>query len=97
MDPRPLFRLVWILALVVGCSGQPGSHAQHGGPAPTGAVTPVLFDDLGTYHRAITTASPRACSTRVGTATVGSTPVTSISPMSSVNCRAIRGVAVDRS
>jgi tetratricopeptide (TPR) repeat protein len=60
MDPRPLFRLVWILALVVGCSGQPGSHAQHGGPAPTGAVTPVLFDDLGTYHRAITTASPRA-------------------------------------
>jgi tetratricopeptide (TPR) repeat protein len=48
------------LALVVGCSGQPGSHAQHGGPAPTGAVTPVLFDDLGPYHRAITTASPRA-------------------------------------
>jgi tetratricopeptide (TPR) repeat protein len=60
MDPRPLFLLVWILALVAGCSGQPGSHAQHGGPAPTGAVTPVLFEDLGTYHRPITTASPRA-------------------------------------
>ncbi|HSB42786.1 MAG TPA: hypothetical protein VLK28_13200 [Methylomirabilota bacterium] len=46
--------------LVVGCSGQPGPHAHHGGPAPTAGAAPVLFDDLGTYHRPITTTSPRA-------------------------------------
>jgi tetratricopeptide (TPR) repeat protein len=46
--------------LVAGCSGQPAPHAHHGGPAPTAGAAPVLFDDLGTYHRPITTTSPRA-------------------------------------
>src|SRR5258705_1700722 len=41
-----------------GCSVHPGSHAHRGGPAaaPAGGA-PVLFDNLGDYHRTITTTS----------------------------------------
>jgi tetratricopeptide (TPR) repeat protein len=42
---------------VIGCSTPPHGH-QHG-PRVTSSP-PVLFDDLGTHHQAITTASPRA-------------------------------------
>ena len=49
------------LVLAAGCSAQPGSHAHHGGPsaAPAGGA-PVLFDNLGDYHRTITTTSRQA-------------------------------------
>jgi tetratricopeptide (TPR) repeat protein len=52
--------IVLVLAVFVaaGCSGQAGSHAQHGGPATaTTAGPPVLFDNLGDYHRTISTSS----------------------------------------
>jgi tetratricopeptide (TPR) repeat protein len=50
------------LALVVaGCSVEPGSHAHHGGPAAAPAASaPVLFDNLGDYHRTISTTSRQA-------------------------------------
>jgi len=53
--------LILAVCLVVGCSGQPGSHAHHGGPAAAPAAgPPVLFDNLGDYRRPITTTSPQA-------------------------------------
>lgn len=46
---------------VVGCSGQPGSHAHHGGPAVTPAAgEPVVFDNLADYHRPVTATSRQA-------------------------------------
>ncbi|MGH7402529.1 MAG: hypothetical protein ACREKQ_08895 [Candidatus Rokuibacteriota bacterium] len=51
--------LACALLLIAGCSAQPGSH-HHGSPAGTTAGAPVLFDNLGSHHRAITTTSPRA-------------------------------------
>jgi len=51
--------LSFAILLLVGCSTQPAPHA-HGSAADGIATTPVLFDDLGSYHRAITTASPQA-------------------------------------
>jgi hypothetical protein len=45
--------------LVAGCSTQPASHMHEGSGAAT-ASAPVLFDNLGGYHRAITTRSPQA-------------------------------------
>jgi tetratricopeptide (TPR) repeat protein len=60
MVPRLLSLLILTFVLAAGCSGQPGSHAHHDGPAPTAAAAPVLFDNLGTYHRPITTTSTRA-------------------------------------
>jgi len=54
-------RLVLGLLLAAGCSAQPGSHAHHGGPsAPPAGGAPVLFDNLGDYHRTITTTSRQA-------------------------------------
>ena len=46
-------------ALLGACSTQPAPHEHAGVAAPSGAPPP-LFDDLGRYHRAITTTSPRA-------------------------------------
>ena len=47
--------------LAAGCSGQPTSPAHHGGPAAAPvAGAPVLFDNLGSYHRAVTTTSRQA-------------------------------------
>jgi tetratricopeptide (TPR) repeat protein len=58
MIARVLILLALAGVLVPGCSGQPGSHAQHGGPgAAPAAGPPVLFDNLGDYHRTITTSS----------------------------------------
>ena len=55
-------RALILLALAglgaVGCSAQPGSHGHHGEPAATGR--PVLFDNLGDYHRPISTMSRQA-------------------------------------
>lgn len=46
-------------ALMAACSTQPAPH-DHGSAASTTTAAPPLFDDLGHYHRAITTTSPRA-------------------------------------
>jgi len=54
-----LFALLVAAALLAGCSTSPSPHEHGSAPAPT-AVTPPLFEDLGRYHRAITTTSPRA-------------------------------------
>jgi hypothetical protein len=51
--------LVSILLLLLGCSAPPASH-HHGAAGPPASTTPPLFDDLGGYHRAITTRSPQA-------------------------------------
>jgi tetratricopeptide (TPR) repeat protein len=57
--PRTLPFAAAVLALAVfGCSPPPPRGHQHG--ARTTSAPPVLFDDLGTHHQAITTASPRA-------------------------------------
>ena len=54
-------RLVLGLVLAAGCSAQPGPHAHHGGPSAAPAMgAPVLFDNLGDYHRTITTTSRQA-------------------------------------
>ena len=54
--------IVLVLALLVaGCSVEPGAHAHHGGPAAaTAAGPPVLFDNLGDYHRTVSTTSRQA-------------------------------------
>jgi tetratricopeptide (TPR) repeat protein len=44
-------------AVLAACSTQPAPH-DHGSAAP--AAAPPLFDDLGRYHRPITTRSPKA-------------------------------------
>ncbi|MGH7349716.1 MAG: hypothetical protein ACREI6_06845, partial [Candidatus Rokuibacteriota bacterium] len=51
--------LVCALLLIAGCSAQPGSHHHAGGPSATPTGAPVLFDNLGDYHRPITTTSRR--------------------------------------
>ena len=51
--------LVCATFLAVGCSAPPSSHS-HGSMAGAPASTPPLFDNLGRYHRAITTTSPQA-------------------------------------
>jgi tetratricopeptide (TPR) repeat protein len=50
---------VWAVALAAaaGCASEPAGH--HGAGPPV-AGPPPLFDNLGSYHQAITTASPRA-------------------------------------
>lgn len=61
MIARLPIRLVLGLLLAAGCSAQPGSHAHHGGSsAPPAGGAPVLFDNLGDYHRTITTTSRQA-------------------------------------
>ena len=61
MITRLPIRLVLGLLLAAGCSAQPGSHAHHGGSsAPPAGGAPVLFDNLGDYHRTITTTSRQA-------------------------------------
>jgi tetratricopeptide (TPR) repeat protein len=51
--------LVSIGFLLLGCSAPPASH-QHGPAGPRASTTPPLFEDLGRYHREITTTSPQA-------------------------------------
>jgi tetratricopeptide (TPR) repeat protein len=55
-------RGLWLVAfasLLVGCGASPAAH--HGpGAVAAPAGPPPLFEDLGSYHRAVTTASPRA-------------------------------------
>ena len=58
MAARPSVFLI-AAALLGACSTQPAPHEHAGAAASTGAPPP-LFDDLGRYHRAITTTSPRA-------------------------------------
>ena len=61
MIARLPIRLALGLFLAAGCSAPPGSHAHHGGPsAPPAGGAPVLFDNLGDYHRTITTTSRQA-------------------------------------
>ena len=57
MTPR-LCALLVAVALLAGCSASPAPHDHGSAAAP--AAAPPLFDDLGRYHRAITTTSPRA-------------------------------------
>jgi tetratricopeptide (TPR) repeat protein len=45
--------------LLAACSTQSAPH-DHGNAASATTAAPPLFDDLGRYHRAITTTSPRA-------------------------------------
>lgn len=45
--------------LLAACSTQSAPH-DHGSAASPTTAAPPLFDDLGRYHRAITTTSPRA-------------------------------------
>jgi len=49
--------VVPVLAITPRASAQGHEHHAHGRKAPAGAV---LYDDLGAYHRTITTASPDA-------------------------------------
>ena len=42
--------------VLVGCSGQPAAHHDAAGAG----AAPMLLDGLGTYHQAVTTASPQA-------------------------------------
>jgi len=59
MTSRDCTLLVSIGFLVLGCSAPPAPH-QHGGAGRTASTTPPLFDDLGRYHRTISTTSPQA-------------------------------------
>ncbi len=59
MIARALILLALAVFGAVGCSAQPGSHGHHGEPA-TAAGRPVLFDNLGDYHRMISTTSRQA-------------------------------------
>ena len=59
MTLRGCTLLVSIGFLMLGCSAPPASH-QHGAVGPATSTTPPLFDDLGHYHRPITTTSPKA-------------------------------------
>jgi tetratricopeptide (TPR) repeat protein len=56
---QSLSALLVAATLLAGCSTQPSPH-DHGSAAASPAAAPALFDDLGRYHRAITTTSPRA-------------------------------------
>ena len=58
MAPSPLALLV-AATLLAACSTQPAPHDHGGAPSATTAAPP-LFEDLGRYHRAVTTTSPRA-------------------------------------
>ena len=58
MTPR-LCALLVAVALLAGCSASPAPHGHGSAAAPT-AAAPPLFEDLGRYHRAITTTSRRA-------------------------------------
>ena len=58
MAPR-LSAFLVVAALLGACSTQPAPHEHASAAAPT-SPAPPLFDDLGRYHRAITTTSPRA-------------------------------------
>ncbi|MEX2222832.1 MAG: hypothetical protein WEG40_13625 [Candidatus Rokuibacteriota bacterium] len=51
--------LVCALLLIAGCSAPPGSH-HHGSSVRPATGAPVLFDNLGDYHRPITTTSRQA-------------------------------------
>jgi hypothetical protein len=57
------FGAIWLgaLAATAGCSTQPGAPGHSGAShSATGAPAPPLFDDLGRFHRPITTTVPRA-------------------------------------
>jgi tetratricopeptide (TPR) repeat protein len=56
---QSLSALLVAATLLAGCSTQSSPH-DHGSSAASPAAAPPLFDDLGRYHRAITTTSPRA-------------------------------------
>ena len=60
MTSRTPMRLTWVLFLLIGCSAQPTSHGHGSADGTAAATTPPLFDNLGRYHRAITTTSPQA-------------------------------------
>jgi tetratricopeptide (TPR) repeat protein len=56
------FGLTSMLVAALGCSA-PTAHDHHAhdhAPPPTAEASPPLFDDLGSYHQAITTSSPQA-------------------------------------
>jgi tetratricopeptide (TPR) repeat protein len=55
---RPTLALFLLPLLLVGCGGPPRTEHAHGPATP--AAAPVLFDDLGGHHQAITTKSPEA-------------------------------------
>ena len=57
--PPSLSVLLIGAAVLAACSTQPAPH-DHGSAAPATAAAPPLFDDLGRYHRPITTRSPKA-------------------------------------
>ena len=57
--PPSLSVLLIGAAVLAACSTQPAPH-DHGSAAPATAAVPPLFDDLGRYHRPITTRSPKA-------------------------------------
>jgi tetratricopeptide (TPR) repeat protein len=57
--PSSRSALLVAAALLAACSTQPGPH-DHGGAAAPTAAAPPLFDNLGHYHRVITTSSPGA-------------------------------------
>ncbi|HEY7041810.1 MAG TPA: hypothetical protein VID28_23270 [Methylomirabilota bacterium] len=59
MTSRGRTRLAAVALLLLGCSAPPAGH-HHDGSGPSAAAAPPLFDDLGRYHRAITTRSPQA-------------------------------------
>src|SRR5258708_26291690 len=56
---QSLSALLVAVTLLAGCSTQPSPH-DHASAAASPAAAPPLFDDLGRYHRPITTTSPRA-------------------------------------
>lgn len=56
--PAVLLLASTALLALTACSTEPVAH-RHDAGAPA-AATPVLFENLGGYHRAVTTTSPRA-------------------------------------
>ncbi|HEX5757563.1 MAG TPA: tetratricopeptide repeat protein [Thermoanaerobaculia bacterium] len=53
------FAPVWAL-FAAACATQPAVHPPHHAHSAAAAAPPPLFDDLGSYHRAVTTSSPAA-------------------------------------
>src|SRR5262245_15590203 len=51
--------LVAVAAVAIGCGAAPATH-HTAGSAAAPAGPPPIFEDLGSYHRVVTTTSPRA-------------------------------------
>jgi tetratricopeptide (TPR) repeat protein len=53
-------RAISVLAVVLALAHPAAAQHEHPGGAPAAPQKPVLYDNLGSYHRAVTTRSPEA-------------------------------------